>query len=144
MTTSKESLAALEQSLNRAAAKLDQVTSKKMFGCHALFADSKVFALVWKHGQIGLKLMAEADYEALLSLPGAGPWKAGPMQMAHWVLLPPTLAESPRQLAKWAKRAHAQALQTPAKKSAEDCQKSCKVINPLHDGFNKSWRVRSH
>jgi hypothetical protein len=46
-----------------------------MFGCHVLWADGNVFALVWKHGRIGVKLPEENLYEKLMSSLGAEPWK---------------------------------------------------------------------
>ena len=115
MTATKERIAELESILNEAASDLKKVSTKKMFGCHALFADEKVFALVWKHGQIGVKLTNEADYEKLLKMRGAGPWKAGPMQMAHWILVPKNL-ESSKSLKPWMALAHGQAMAAPAKK----------------------------
>ena len=116
MTATKERISALESILNEAASDLKKVSTKKMFGCHALFADKKVFALVWKHGQIGVKLTNEADYEKIMKMKDAAPWKAGPMYMAHWVLVPKNL-ESPKVLNPWAALAHSQAMAAPAKKS---------------------------
>ena len=78
-----------------------------MFGCHAAWVDGNVFALVWKHGRIGVKLPEEAEYEKLMSAKGAEPWKAGPMKMAHWVLVPETFHGKPAELKKWAAKAHA-------------------------------------
>ena len=34
----------------------------------------------------------EAQYETLMKMNGADPWKAGPMKMAHWVLVPETFS----------------------------------------------------
>jgi TfoX/Sxy family transcriptional regulator of competence genes len=78
-----------------------------MFGCHALWVNENVFALVWKHGRIGVKLPDEASYRKLMQIGDAEPWKAGPMQMAHWVLVPRTFHEKPQELKKWAQTAHA-------------------------------------
>ncbi|MBL7670326.1 MAG: TfoX/Sxy family protein [Bdellovibrionaceae bacterium] len=114
MKVSKEQISELEAILNEAASDLKKVTSKKMFGCHALFANGNVFSLVWKHGQIGVKLTHEADYEKLMKMKGATPWKAGPMKMAHWVLVPKNL-ESRQALRPWLALAHDQALTMPAK-----------------------------
>jgi TfoX/Sxy family transcriptional regulator of competence genes len=96
----------LEAALNKAAEGLLNVTSKKMFGCHALWADENVFALVWKHGRIGFKLPNEVDYNSLMNSASAVPWKAGPMQMAHWVLVPESFHAKPGDLKKWATKAH--------------------------------------
>jgi TfoX/Sxy family transcriptional regulator of competence genes len=105
----------LEALLDGAAGALPDVSGKKMFGCHALFAKGNVFALVWKVGQIGVKLTNDKDYERLMALPGAAPWKAGPMKMAHWVLVPPSLESESRVFNRWVARAHELALFAPPK-----------------------------
>lgn len=96
----------LEGLLNTAAKGLTKVSSRKMFGCYALWADENVFGLVWKHGRIGVKLPTEAAYDTLISAKGAEPWKAGPMKMAHWILVPETFHKKPADLKKWVKKAH--------------------------------------
>ena len=118
----KQSIAELEEILNSVTEKLPKVTTKKMFGCHAAWADGNVFALVWKHGRIGVKLPEEAEYEKLMNLTGAEPWKAGPMKMAHWVLVPEAFHGKPTELKKWAVKAHALCAQLekkPKKKAAK-------------------------
>jgi TfoX/Sxy family transcriptional regulator of competence genes len=102
----KEIISELEMVLNKSTSGMSKLSSKKMFGCHALWVDGNVFALVWKHGRIGLKLPTESDYNALMSIPGAEPWKAGPMKMSHWVLVPETFHAKPIELKKWAVKAH--------------------------------------
>lgn len=102
----KQSIAELENILNAATAGLPKITSKKMFGCHALWADGNVFALVWKHGRIGVKLPEATPYQSLLGTSGAEPWKAGPMQMAHWILVPESFHGKGAELKKWAIKAH--------------------------------------
>lgn len=103
---SKHSIAELEGILNSASDHLPKVTSKKMFGCHALWADGNVFALVWKHGRIGVKLPEDTHYRTLMKAAGSEPWKAGPMQMSHWVLVPEAFHSRPSELKKWAQKAH--------------------------------------
>jgi len=87
---------------------MEGVTSKKMFGCHATWVKDNVFALVWKQGRIGLKLPEEKSYEALMSLKGAEPWKAGPMKMSHWVLVPEKFHSDSTEFKKWIKKAYDQ------------------------------------
>lgn len=41
-----ETIARLEAALNDAADRLQGTTSKKMFGCHALWVDDRIYALV--------------------------------------------------------------------------------------------------
>jgi TfoX/Sxy family transcriptional regulator of competence genes len=98
----------LQQILTEAAENLRGVTDKKMFGCYALWTNENVFALVWKHGRIGLKLPDQTSYASLLSLKGAEPWKAGPRQMAHWVLVPESFHKKPAFIKTWAVLAHQQ------------------------------------
>jgi TfoX/Sxy family transcriptional regulator of competence genes len=115
----KQSIAELEEILNIAAKGLPKITSKKMFGCYALWVDGNVFALVWKYGRIGVKLPDAAHYQSLMDASGAEPWKAGPMQMAHWVLVPESFHSKPAEVKKWAAKAHGQCLtlEKKAKKS---------------------------
>lgn len=101
--------AALWKTLREAAAPLRDVDEKKMFGCEALFANGAIFALVWKTGRIGVKLPEESRYGALLSQKGAEPWRAGPMVMAHWVLVPSAVERDLKKLAPWVAEAHAMA-----------------------------------
>jgi TfoX/Sxy family transcriptional regulator of competence genes len=115
MKASAETIRELEGRLGAAAKSLSSVDGKKMFGCHALFAKGNVFALVWTHGRIGVKLPDEKDYARAMGLEGAAPWTAGPMKMAHWVLLPELVQKDERALTKWVARAHELALQTPPK-----------------------------
>lgn len=123
MTADKKLIAQLEEVLNTTAADLPKVTAKKMFGCHALFANGNVFALVWKHGGLGVKLTKESDYEKLLAKTGSKPWKAGPMTMSHWVLLPEKLQDSRKAIEPWVKSAHEQAMNAPAKKKKKTTRK---------------------
>ena len=116
---SPEVLVELEKLLNSAAEGLKLSGAKKMFGCHALWTKENVFALVWKHGRIGVKLPDESEYEALMSKKGAEPWKAGPMKMAHWVLVPEGFHKKPAELAKWVEKAHRLCGALPAKKKAK-------------------------
>jgi len=104
--TTKEEIVQLETLLNSAVSTLQNTTSKKMFGCHAIWANGNVFALVWKHGRIGVKLPDETQYIKLMDTMGAEPWKAGPMKMAHWVLVPDSFHKKPAELKKWTSKAH--------------------------------------
>jgi TfoX/Sxy family transcriptional regulator of competence genes len=106
-TATKSEILELEALLAAAARGLPDVTAKKMFGCHAFWVRGNVFALVWKHGRLGFKLPEESAYAALMKAKGTEPWKAGPMRMAHWVLVPAAWHGKPAELKAWAKRAHA-------------------------------------
>jgi TfoX/Sxy family transcriptional regulator of competence genes len=99
-------IAELGARLDAAAAGMSRVTSRKMFGCYALWVNGNVFALVWKHGRIGVKLPDAAEHAALMSVKGSEPWKAGPMTMAHWVLIPESFHGGTPDLKRWLKKAH--------------------------------------
>jgi len=103
----KEDLTVLQESLETAAKGLSKLTAKKMFGCHALWTNDHVFALVWKHGRIGVKLPDDQVYESLMGIKGAEPWKAGTRTMAHWVLVPESYHARSADLKKWVTKAHA-------------------------------------
>lgn len=108
-------LAQLKTQLVSAARGLDKVTERRMFGCDALFANGNVFGLVWKHGRIGLRLPDEAAYGSLLRTGDASPWKAGPMTMAHWVLVPTVMHRGGADLTRWTQKAHGMAMAQPPK-----------------------------
>lgn len=115
---SKEEIAALEAIINLAAVGLAKTKAKRMFGCHALFANDAVFGLVWKEGRIGVRLPREIEFTKLMAFSGASPWKAGSMTMSHWVLVPPTMHKEKSKLAKWVGLAHSIALESGNKKLA--------------------------
>lgn len=100
-----ERIQQLESVVSRIATDWKSVTSKKMFGCPAYWVNGNVFALVWKHGRIGVKLPKPDQFEKLMSVDGAEPWKAGPMTMSHWVLVPEKF-HSGKQLKDWLKKAY--------------------------------------
>ena len=99
---SPEVIKMLEDAVNLSAIDLKKVSSKKMFGCHALWANGNIFALVWKEGRIGFKLPEEASYEKLIGTSGADAWMIGPKQMSHWVFVPEAFHAKKAQLKKWA------------------------------------------
>lgn len=81
-----------------------------MFGCDAVFADGRIFGLVWKEGRIGLKMTESALYQQLYQLPEAAPWVAGDRIMSHWLLVPMSFHDDLDQLTFWAQQAYRQAL----------------------------------
>jgi TfoX/Sxy family transcriptional regulator of competence genes len=103
-----------------AVASLPAVSRRTMFGCEGWFARDQVFALVWKEGRVGVKLVEAMAFDELMAQPGADPWQpGGKMTMSHWVLVPPALHDDDEALAAWLVRAHAQALSAPPKKRAQ-------------------------
>ena len=88
-----------------------------MFGGHGFFApNGGIFAAVVDDDRIVLKFADEPARAALVAL-GGEPWTyAQKMTMKEWIVVPDRLYDEPRELAVWAKRAHALA---PAKKAAK-------------------------
>lgn len=116
----------LERLLNDAVKDLKSTSAKKMFGCHAIWSNDQVFALVWKHGRLGFKLPDTDTYGELMGKTGADPWKAGPKQMAHWVLVPESFHKKPAELKKWA----AKAQELCSKLEAKPAKKKAAITKP--------------
>jgi TfoX/Sxy family transcriptional regulator of competence genes len=95
----------LAEILEAAAARLPDVTTKRLFGCQALYRTGAVFALVWKTGRIGVKLPLAARHQELMLLDGAEPWIAHAV-MAQWVLVPERFHDDSRLLTKWLRIAY--------------------------------------
>jgi hypothetical protein len=72
--------------------------------------------------------IAELESQLNKTAHGAEPWKAGPMTMSHWILVPEAVAASAAKLKPWVHLAHAQALtappKAPKKPSAKPAKKS--------------------
>lgn len=111
MTGDDTTLSAVRR-LDAATRGLADVRARRMFGCEARFVGDAIFALVWKTGEVGVKL-TDADAHAALRATGCGPWDpyGNGRGMQHWLLLPADVAEA--TLAEWVARAHRLA-QTPA------------------------------
>lgn len=112
---SPEEMTRLKATFDGAMAGLKGVEPKKLFGCDGYFVNGNIFGLVWKEGRLGVRL-TDTDLQAeVLGLAGASVWKAGPMIMRHWVLLPPDWHRKPALLKEWARSAYEQALERPEK-----------------------------
>jgi TfoX/Sxy family transcriptional regulator of competence genes len=110
---SSEEMTRLKATFDGAMAHLKQVEPKRLFGCDGYFVNGNIFGLVWKEGRLGVRLTDEAKQAEVLALPGAAPWKAGPMVMRHWVLLPTDWHKKPLILKQWARLAYELALERP-------------------------------
>lgn len=96
---------------------LPLVMRRGMFGHPAAFAAGQIFAVVGDEDRICVRLPEEKAFAEAMALPGAGGFDPGHdgKPMRHWVLLPATMLDEPRELAEWVKRAHALALKEPPK-----------------------------
>ncbi len=115
-----ESILELEKILGEVTKSFDSTTSKKMFGCQAMWVNGNVFSLVWKTGRLAVKLPEESAYDSLMAVKGSEPWVAGTREMAHWVLVPETFHSKKADIKKWALKAHelCKAIETKPKKTA--------------------------
>jgi len=112
----KELRAHLFALLLEASKGLPLVTTKKMFGCDACFANETIYGLIWKTGRIGLKFQEEKLFQELMAMEGAAPWMAGKKTMSHWVLVPEHFHEDMEILQLWVNQAYTLAVNTPLKK----------------------------
>ena len=98
---------------------LPLVEKKRMFGFQALWADGRIFALVWK-GRIALRLPDAGAGAEMAALPGSSAfWVEGGDDSPagkRWINVPESFHDDPRELRRWAERAHALALQQPPPK----------------------------
>lgn len=94
---------------------LPLVTRRGMFGHPAAFAAGQIFVVVGDEDRICVRLPEEKAFAEAMALPGAGGFDPGHdgRPMRHWVLLPGTMLDEPRELAEWVKRAHVLALKGP-------------------------------
>jgi|JI7StandDraft_1071085.scaffolds.fasta_scaffold133283_2 TfoX/Sxy family transcriptional regulator of competence genes len=91
------------------------VSSRKMFGCPALFLGEHMFGGVF--GDCLNLRLSEADRAEALTLPGVHPFVPNEGRpMREYICLPPELALEPSALAAWADRAIAYARTLPAKR----------------------------
>jgi TfoX/Sxy family transcriptional regulator of competence genes len=98
---------------------LPEVTTRRMFGSDAFFANAKIFALIWD-GRIALKMHKPERYAELLALEGSTTWSPMPQReakpMSGWVLVTEEFHDDLDALRPWVESAHQQALFSPAKK----------------------------
>lgn len=112
---SSEEMTRLKATFDGAMAGLKGVEPKKLFGCDGYFVNGNIFGLVWKEGRLGLRLTDPEQQAELLGLAGANVWKAGPMIMRHWVLLPSDWHKKPALLKEWSRVAYEHAQERPEK-----------------------------
>ncbi len=109
----------LKELVAEASMELPEVTTRRMFGSDAFFANAKIYALIWD-GRIALKMYQPERYQELLAMPGASTWTPIPSReqkpMSGWVLVTEELHDDLDRLRPWVESAHLQAMNAPAKK----------------------------
>jgi TfoX/Sxy family transcriptional regulator of competence genes len=97
---------------------LPEVTTRRMFGSDAWFANAKIYALIWD-GRIGLKMSRPERYQELLALEGSSTWSPMPQReakpMSGWVLVTEAFHDDLDALRPWVESAHQQALSVSGK-----------------------------
>jgi len=110
---------------------LPEVTTRRMFGSDAFFADAKIFALIWD-GRIALKMSKPERYAELLAMEGASTWNPAPQResrpMSGWVLVTEAFHDDLDALRPWVESAHQQAISAPAKKPGK--AKAVRAVKP--------------
>jgi TfoX/Sxy family transcriptional regulator of competence genes len=127
---SPDDMTRLKAVFDGAMAGLKDVEPKTLFGCDGYFVNGNIFGLVWKEGRLGLRLTDEERQRELLEQPGAGVWRAGPMIMRHWVLLPPDWHKKPALLKQWSRLAYELALERPEKPAVTRKSPPAKKVKP--------------
>jgi TfoX/Sxy family transcriptional regulator of competence genes len=93
--------------------RLPGVEKKRMFGFAALWAEGRIFALVWR-GRISLRLPDPAASAELLALPGARAFSVAEGKVSpagqRWIDVPESFHDDPYELRRWAQRAYDLAL----------------------------------
>ncbi len=94
---------------------LPEVTTRRMFGSDAWFANGAIFTLIWD-GRVAVKLPERPRFDALLALPGARPWSPNANRpMTAWLLAPEDFHDDPESLRPFLEAAHRSALSAPKK-----------------------------
>lgn len=111
--------AELMQLLVDAVDDLPGVEKKRMFGFEALWAQGRIFALVWE-GRISLRLPDPDAVAELMRHPGSDALKIvkGKLHGApqRWINVPESFHDDPHELRRWARRAYELALREPPPK----------------------------
>lgn len=121
---------ALLTKLREATASLSGISEKKMFGCDTILAEGVMFAMVWKEGNIAVKLPDPTRYAEVAAMRGVAPWMPGGKRMSAWLLLPTSIAKNPERLADLVVTAHG-------------CRKSGKKPKNQGGAVSSSSRPRS-
>ncbi len=104
--------------LSTASAELPEVTTRRLFGCRAFFANGNIYSLVWDT-RLCVRLSEPELMQQALALEGAGSWSptGDGRGMGHWVMLPETLHDDLDGLTPWVEKAHRLAMLRPPKKA---------------------------
>jgi hypothetical protein len=97
-----ELLALIEQASDG----LADVALTRAYGCDAVSAAGRAYALVVPAGRIAVRLPDWDLFTAAFELPGSEPLYENERRVGHWVLLPGAVQHDTRALGEWVRRAH--------------------------------------
>jgi TfoX/Sxy family transcriptional regulator of competence genes len=110
--TPSEIVAAFDKALPASPA----VIRRPMFGYASAFVNGNMFAGTFQDAIV--VRLAIADRDALLKIKGAAPFEPMGRPMKEYVVVPPSIAGKPKDLAAWIERAHTYARSLPPKIAA--------------------------
>lgn len=113
----KQLNAHLKEVVSDLSAEFPEVSTKRMFGSEAFFANQNIYALIWD-GRVVLRFSDEPRREKAAALNGASLWD--PMRrdssFSRWVCMPETMHDDVESLQPWLEEAHREAMALPPKK----------------------------
>jgi hypothetical protein len=92
--------------IEQASEGLGDVELTRAYGCDAVSAGGRAFALVVPDGRIAVRLPDWDLFTAAFELPGSEPLYENERRVGHWVLLPGAVRHEGGALGEWVRRAH--------------------------------------
>ncbi|HET6173333.1 MAG TPA: hypothetical protein VFD90_12035 [Gaiellales bacterium] len=93
--------------LEQASEGLGDVELTQAYGCDAVAAAGRAYALVADDGRIAVRLPDWDLFTAAFELPGSEPlYEKNERRVGHWVLLPGAVMHDVGALGEWVRRAH--------------------------------------
>jgi hypothetical protein len=85
---------------------LGGVERTEAYGCEAVAARGRAYALVAPDGRIAVRLPDWDLFTAAFELPGSEPLYENERRVGHWVLLPGAVRHDLAAFGEWVRRAH--------------------------------------
>lgn len=104
------------------------ITRRPMFGYASAFVNGNMFAGTFQ--EMIVVRLAGADRDALLKIKGAAPFEPMGRPMKEYVVVPPSIAAKPKELAGWIERAHTYGRSLPLKTGASKPAKRTMATRP--------------
>jgi hypothetical protein len=92
--------------IEQASEGLGDVDLTQAYGCDAVSAAGRPYALVAPDGRVAVRLPDWDLFTAAFELPGSEPLYENERRVGHWVLLPGAVRHDVGALSEWVRRAH--------------------------------------